>query len=424
LSRSLFTRRRIWRLPWLLAAALLITLAVGLGLLLAEVLMAPPIDEMSTLALYFLLSGSATLSGGWLVLRLADRTSRIGIGAKAFLASAIGGAVGLLNVLIIARLMFVSTTHDLQLLAAVVAFSAFVSIFFSLRVAFLVAARVSQVLAMIRSLAAGDYRARVVVDGGDEIARLARDVNQLAERLRQAEEDRNSLDATKRELTAAISHDLRTPLASIRAMAEALDDAILDDPEERARYYRAIRREVERLDFMINDLFELAQIDAGAIKLDLRPLSVQEIAAEVVDAMQPQARQRSMELRLNVLGRPPVALIDGSRIERAIANLLRNALEHSEKGGRIEVDVFDEGLWVGVSVSDSGDGITDADLPRVWDRFYRAEKSRRRTAHTAEGAGLGLAIVRGLVEAHGGETAVQSRQGLGSRFVIRLPAAS
>jgi signal transduction histidine kinase len=406
--------------PWL-AGVLALVLAIGVGLLLAQLLMAPPAGDLRSLAAYLTLSGAATMGAGWLALHAADRAVRVPIQTKAFLGAIIGSGVALLNVFVVAQLMFVSTSHDLKLLVALIAFSAVVTVFFSLWVASTIAGRVGTVAAAIRSLAGGDYGTRADVGGGDEVTQLAEDLNRLASRLQMAEEQRHAVDRERRELTAAISHDLRTPLSSIRAMAEALDDQVLDDPAEVQRYYGTIRREIERLGRMIDDLFELAQMDAGAVELNRHPVTLHEIAAEVVDAMQAQASRNGVTLILNVDGHPPKTPLDGSRIERVLGNLIRNALNHTPESGRVDVNVFADDDYVGLKVSDTGDGIATADLPHIWERFYRAEKSRRRLPQEADGAGLGLAIVRGIIEAHGGTVDASSSAGRGATFTIRLP---
>lgn len=406
--------------PSWLGAAAAVVLAVAAAVALAQAWMSPPSRDLRDLTIYLIVSGATTLAAGWAGLRLADRAVGLTLHARAFLAAITGSVVALLNVFGSAQLMFISTAHDLKLLVTLLVFSGIVTAFFSLWVASTIAGRLSLVIEGIGALASGDYAARVPVQGRDEVTRLARDLNELAQRLHASQQQRDALDRERRELTAAVSHDLRTPLASVRAMVEALDDRIVDDPDEVARYYGIIRREIERLNRLIGDLFELAQMDAGALRLNRQPVALQEIAAEVVDAMQAQARRHDVTLSLHVNGAPPTLALDGSRIERAIANLVRNALEHTPIGGSIDVAVSMEGEAVVLTVSDTGPGIEPAELPRLWDRFYRGERSRQRGPRADNGAGLGLAIVRGIVEAHGGEVRASSTLGQGSVFTLRL----
>ncbi|MCH7488421.1 MAG: HAMP domain-containing histidine kinase [Chloroflexi bacterium] len=424
MNRSVFASRQLLRFgqPWL-GAVLALTLAIGAGVLLAQLLMSPPSSDLRTLAAYLTVSGVASLGLGWLALRAADRAVGLTIQAKAFLSSIIGSGVALLNIFIVAQLMFVSTSHDLNLLIALILFSAIVTLFFSLWVATTVAGRIELVADGIRSLAGGDYQARLADAGGDEVAKLAADVNLLATRLQAAEEQRTALDRERQELTAAISHDLRTPLASVRAMVEALDDHVVEEAGEVKRYYGTMRREIERLSSMIDDLFELARMDAGALELERRPVALQEVAAEVVDAMQAQAKQAGVALALRVDGSPSELSLDGARIERVAANLVRNALEHAPAGGQVAVRVFAENGWAALEVTDNGEGIKAGAIERVWDRFYRGERSRQRRPGAADGAGLGLAIVRGFVEAHGGTVEATSPAGRGATFTVRLPAS-
>ena len=398
--------------------------AIVSGLVLVQLLMAPPSDELRDLAAYLAIAGVATTLGGWLVLRSLDRAVGLSLQAKAFLGATLATAVAFVNVFIVARLMFVNTSHDLQLLLALLVFSGVVSVVFSLWVAATISERVSGVGQAIRELALGRYETRLRLSGGDEVASLAADVDLLAQRLQEAEHQRDQLERERRELTASISHDLRTPLASVRAMVEALSDEVVDDPAEVERYYGNIRREVERLSRMIDDLFELAQIDAGALQLRTRALTLQEVTAEVVDAMQAQALRRDVRLAIEISGEPPALPLDGARIERAVANLVRNALEHTPAGGEIRVSIAADGEGVRLSVADGGNGVAADDLPHIWDRFYRGEKSRRRSTGGADGAGLGLAIVRGIVEAHGGTVAARSEPGAGAVFTFHLPGVA
>lgn len=207
-------------------------------------------------------------------------------------------------------------------------------------------------------------------------------------------------------------------------MLEALDDDVVSSRDEVRRNYGAMRRQIEQLSRMIEDLFELAQIDSGALRLERRPLALQDVAAEVVDAMQAQAGRRRVRLTCQVLDGVADLQLDGGRIERAVSNLVQNALEHTPAGGTVQVMIAGRDGWAELRVVDACEGIDSAYLPRIWDRFYRAEKSRRREANGGDGRGLGLAIVRGLVEAHGGSVSADSVAGRGTTITIRLPADS
>jgi signal transduction histidine kinase len=384
--------------------------------------MSPPATDLWSLAAYLTVSGIATMGVGWMVLRGAERLIGLSIQTRAFVGGLIAATVALLNVLIVAQAMFISTSHDLKLLVAIVVFSAVITGFFSLLVARSVSSRLQPIRESIGSLASGDLGTRISLSGEDELSALASDINTLARKLQAADEQRTALDRERRELTAAISHDLRTPLASLRAMVEALDDGVVDDAEGVSRYYGTMKREIDRLSRMIEDLFELAQMDAGALRLNRASVDIREIAADVADAMQVQAKRSDILITLECVDKVAPLSVDGARIERALANLVRNAIEHTPRGGHVDVLVAQRNGLVELSVSDDGPGIAPQDLPHVWDRFYRGEKSRRRADENADGAGLGLAIVRGIVEAHGGAAAVESSTVRGATFTLRLPA--
>jgi signal transduction histidine kinase len=401
-------------------AALFLLSAVGVSVLVADILLAPTRRDLGELAAYLALSGIATVLVSAVLTRLLERHARLTLIRRFVLVTVVASAVLVVNIVVLARLMFISTDHDLQVLLSAAVFGAIVAVGFAVWAAYGPLARIAVVNGAIRDLAAGHIGHVITTPGDDEIALLARDVNVLSRRLAEADAERRSLDAQRRELTAAISHDLRTPLSTIRAMVDALDDGVVSDRSEMKRYFVTIRRDVERLNRMIDDLFELAQIDAGAMRLRLRPVAVQEIVSEVVDAMRVRAERADVDLELSVQDDMPSLMLDGDRLGRAIANLLRNALEHTPPGGGIRVCVRGGSEHATVEVSDTGEGIEEDDLPNIWTRFYRADQSRART-EDGDGVGLGLAIAKGIVELHGGQVAVESRPGAGSVFTMVLP---
>jgi two-component system, OmpR family, sensor histidine kinase SaeS len=423
LNRSLSSPLHIvprWRV--LLAGIFMLGLAIGAALLVARFTMAPPRHEMIKLAAYLAASGSAAGLVGWLALN-SGWSSALGLRGKAFLGSLIGGVMGLLNVLFIARQMFISTEHDLFVVAAAIGFGVVLMMAFSIAVASSVAQRVMLISDAVRALADGRPTPDLGLSEADEVSQLAEDVERLSNKLEASDRERARLDKQRVELTASISHDLRTPLASVRAMTEALAEGVVEEENERARYYALIQREIERLDRMIGDLFDLSQIDAGALRLEKRPLPLQEIVAEVVEGMRPQAERSGIDLRFESESDSlPEVELDGSRFERAVSNLVRNAIEHTPAGGKIRAVLRRDDKWLALSVSDNGEGFDASQAEQVWNRFYRGDKSRGRNG-SGDGAGLGLSIVRGFVEAHGGVVGCESAPGKGATFTVRLPVS-
>jgi signal transduction histidine kinase len=252
-----------------------------------------------------------------------------------------------------------------------------------------------------------------------ELAELSQALTVAYERLAQARSRERALEASRRELVAWVSHDLRTPLAGLRAMAEALEDQVVVDPREVSQYHSQIRREVDRLSVMIDDLFELSRIHAGALRLSRRMVGLEDLVAEVVASAEPVARARGVRLTGAAVRGMPV-FIDTAEMGRALRNLVINAIRHTPSDGVVDVLAEVQSGVACVSVSDACGGIPPADLPRVFDVAFRGESAR--TPGPTEGAGLGLSIARGIVEAHSGQIAVRNA-GPGCQFLIRLPLA-
>jgi signal transduction histidine kinase len=252
-----------------------------------------------------------------------------------------------------------------------------------------------------------------------ELAELSDGLTLAYERLAQARSRERALEASRRELVAWVSHDLRTPLAGLRAMAEALEDQMVIEPREVSQYHSQIRREVDRLTLMIDDLFELSRIHAGALRLSRRMVGLEDLVAEVVASAEPVARAKGVRLTGAAVRGMPV-FIDTAEMGRALRNLVTNAIRHTPSDGVVDVLAEVQSGMACVSVADACGGIPPADLPRVFDVAFRGESAR--TPGPQEGAGLGLSIARGIVEAHSGQIGVRNA-GPGCQFLIRLPLA-
>jgi signal transduction histidine kinase len=264
-----------------------------------------------------------------------------------------------------------------------------------------------------RELAEGREPSMPVVKTA-ELAELGRELADSGQRLADAHRRERALESSRRELVTWVSHDLRTPLAGLRAMAEALEDGVADDP---ARYHRQMRIEVDRLSAMVDDLFELSRIQSGALALHPEPVSLGDVLNDVVAGTSALAQAR--RVRLQAAPHTPVAVVaDPGELSRALTNLVVNAIRHTPADGTVAVATELGEDHAVLTVQDACGGIPPAELDRVFDVAWRGTPSR--TPGPDSGAGLGLAIVRGIVEAHAGSVRVANAGG-GCRFEVRLP---
>jgi signal transduction histidine kinase len=220
----------------------------------------------------------------------------------------------------------------------------------------------------------------------------------------------------RRQLVAWASHDLRTPLASLRAMVEALEDGLAAPTE----YLPAIREQLDTLTVLVEDLFELARIDAGALTLEMQDAPLGELIASCLRALDAEARARKVRLEAHLDAADPAVRIAPDKVERVLLNLLTNAVRHTPGDGSVSVVVQPNSDHVVVAVEDTGDGLAAGAAERMFERFWRDDSSR---AHTTGGAGLGLAIAQGLVQAHGGTIWAENRRSGGARVSFTLPLA-
>jgi len=335
----------------------------------------------------------------------------------------IGSLLLVFMVLAGAQAMFISG-HDLAILLTMLLFAALLAVGFSLYGAVPLARRIKRVREGTARLANGDLDTELSVEGHDEISGLSVDFNRMATALKEASAREREMEEARRDLIAAVSHDLRTPLASARALIEAVADGVAADAETEARYLFSARSELTNLGRLVDDLFELAQIDAGALRMELEEASLHDLISDTLSSFHPQAERQGVRLVGEVAGGVDPVLMNPPKLQRVLYNLLSNALRYTPADGTVALRAEPDGEVVRVEVADTGEGITPADLPRIFERSYKGEKSRtRHRGNDAPGAGLGLAIARGLIEAHGGEIQVESHLGHGSRFRFTLNRA-
>jgi signal transduction histidine kinase len=294
---------------------------------------------------------------------------------------------------------------DLKILA-VTAVSALTAIVAALVVTQSISNGIDDIRNASAELAAGNLSVRAPENGPDETAELATTFNEMAQALER-------LFETRRELVAWASHDLRTPLANMQAMLEALEDGLADGDE----FVPALRDQVRALTQLVEDLFELARIDAGELTVELARLPISGVVRRTLRGVEAEARLRQVRLVADV-DDAVTASFAPDKVERVLMNLLTNALRHTPSDGAVAVRVLACGDEVQVSVEDNGDGLDEDTEARMFERFWRSDPSR-----SDRHAGLGLAIARGLVEAHGGRIWAEGNAGGGARVSFTLPAS-
>ena len=275
-----------------------------------------------------------------------------------------------------------------------------------------VAAPLRRLTEAARALTAGDLTVRVSETGPDEVRELAQAFNEMATRVETSQQ-------AQRDLVTNIAHDLRTPLTSIQGFAQALAEDVAATPEARRKAAVAIREEAQRMDQMTRVLLDLARVEAGESVLDFGPVDLVEVVQDRLAHLAPLAKERRVRLEQRAAPESLVVTGDRTRLEQVVDNLLHNALEHTAPNGWVQVTLRAEPPWAVLAVADNGEGIPPGDLPRIFERFYRVDRSRQRA-----GFGLGLAIVKQIVEAHKGTIDVQSKLGTGTTFYVRFPLPS
>lgn len=272
-----------------------------------------------------------------------------------------------------------------------------------------------------KRVGAGDLTARAREDGGDEVAGLASAFNRMAGDLGVRAQQVHEADRARRLLLADVSHELRTPLTAMRGYLETLSMSELAiDPETRARYVGIVSEETRRLERMVGDLLDLAKLEGGGDSLDLQDVPIEDLFGRVAARHERESTLKRVRLTVSIAPGAEIVYGDPLRLEQALQNLAANALRHTPPGGRVEFKAEIDGGDIVLSVRDTGPGIPAEHLPYVFERFYKTDPSR---AQDAPGSGLGLSIVKAIVERHGGTIEVVSGPDRGSLFTIRLSAA-
>jgi len=366
---------------------------------------------------FLFLSGGITLTLGHVVLQFGIGRFLRTLKGRLIFVLLLSAALALVNVGVTARLMFISS-HDLALLAFLLLFSLGMSIFIAFTISESLNKNMTTFIQAVRRMGAGEFSSRIKVSSQDELEEVAQAFNKMAEQLEAAFAKQRELEQARRQLVATVSHDLRTPLASMRAMVESINDGVVSDSKTIRRYLRTLQTEVEYLSRLIDDLFELSQIDAGLLQLHLDRASIQELIYDTLESLAAQADKRGLKLQGAVDDMLPPLVIDTRRVQRVMYNLLQNAMRHTPGDGTIVIRAADNGKEVLVSVTDTGEGIAPEELPKLFERFHRADKARSRSNG---GSGLGLSIAKGIVEAHGGRIWAESTPGEGATFTFTLP---
>lgn len=372
------------------------------GLVLFEVTMQPSGAERVELAVIFAMMAAASGLAAALLPALAGRSTRIVV--TIFTLSLTSLLVAALGISVAAGRMFLSD-HDLTLVLVVLGVALLSALGFAFATSRSLTEDLRKMAVTASRVADGDLTARTDVARADEIGALAVAIDEMAGEL---ETDREA----RTRLFASVGHDLRTPLASLRAALEALRDGVAPDPD---RYLASMQRDVAALNALVDDLFLLARIEAGAVPLEYAATDLAEIADEAIEVLRPVAERSSIRIRLDGDGRA-VVNTGAEAVSRVVRNLLDNAIRHAPSGSTITVSVRN-GRAATVTIVDEGPGFDPAFVADAFDSFTRADPARERSTG---GAGLGLAIARGYVTALGGE--IWAEPGPGGRVGFSLPA--
>jgi signal transduction histidine kinase len=403
-----------------------LALSIGIALLIAMLIIVPVLNprpaELQKLVLFMSGTGMATTSLAYLLYQKG--VMRWFNSLRWMLLAMIVLTVLLIfvNVWLTAQLMFINE-DDLLLTTGLLIFAGLLSVVTVFFLSNSLTERIHELSAAARRLAKGDLSTRIPVQGNDELSQLAQTFNMMADDLEKVDLERAALEQSRRDLIAYASHDLRTPLAAIRAMNEAILDGVVSDEATQRRYMKTIQREVHNLSRLIDDLFEISKLDAGRVEFDREAFFLRDLLSDTIASASPHARRREIDLTGFISKGVGQVCIAPDKVQRVLRNLLDNAIHHTPPGEKIRVIARNEDDFVRVSVNNTGSFIAQEDLERIFESFYRGDRSRQQGKDGYRGTGLGLAIAKRFVEAHGGRIWVESSADTGTTFNFTLPPA-
>jgi signal transduction histidine kinase len=331
------------------------------------------------------------------------------------LVVAIAVAPVLIALVIVSVLMVVSG-HEAVLVAAVVVLAGVLAAIGAKLLANGILRDVETIRDGLQAVGRGERDVAIETSSRDELAELAAAANAMIADLSRQAAARDQSDRARRDLVAAVSHDLRTPITTLRLLAEALDDDVVSDTETRRLYLQRMRTHIDALSTLIDDLFELSRLEAGDISWSLDRVPLNELVAETVEAMRAQAEAKGVAVVASVDAHLLPARANPEKLQRVLFNLIQNAIRHTPADGSVVVRAEPVAAGIEVEIADSGDGIAPPDRAHVFDAFYRGGAD---AARTGDGAGLGLAVSRAIVEAHGGRIwLADSSEGTSVRFSL------
>jgi signal transduction histidine kinase len=320
--------------------------------------------------------------------------------------------------LVVLGLLMVASGHAVVLVGAIVVLAGALAVAAAKLLAGGILRDVESIRDGLTAVGRGEREVTIETTADDELAELARAANAMIEQLRTEQTARDQSDAARRDLVAAVSHDLRTPITSLRLLAEAVQDDIVDG-EQRHSYLRRMRTHIDALSALIDDLFELSRLEAGDIHWSLEQVHLDELVGETVEAMRVQAEAKGISVTADVPAVLGAARANPEKLQRVLFNLIQNAIRHTPADGSVVVRAEPVAGGIEVEVADDGNGIADDERERVFTAFYRGGAD---AARPEGGAGLGLAVSRAIVEAHGGRIWLADATA-GTRIRFSLPAA-